>query len=430
MQHHYQKKTPLESENISIKTMSLFSILPERYQYFSFSDLSSFSQGIDYALFLIVSTQKAIDSFLKKELSNFDALIGENSCQIRALLFSSPEWNNNIFINNLISIRAQLELCHSRINGFKSDSAQLYFNTTLEKFILSNSIDVQICEKTIFLIMCFILTVSKEVTARNDISKPGKLKHLYANIPKKAASAIVENCQKKASAYSIKFLLSHIKRHIDSDYIFGNDILANHIKYDSSNRSALPCLLTSHAMLSSISIRKTLLAFKVHLFSEKNEYRDTLHLIFRGIGKIGNPLIFPSFKLIDQAEIDSSENLVVIEGNSLSHLSADLHQNFVLSEMNSLGASQIVLANGLFHPQYPESCEGAIDDLLSLPAVQYFSQELANIKGCSIENSSLFCIFHIYANNPSAELASKKHYILQYMAQTNSALAIGNAVAV
>lgn len=116
--------------------------------------------GLHEYLLLLVLAEEAMVAFREEELYKFDPLVGENSCQIRALKISLISSDNSFDISETLekivfarkSVNELLELVS--INSIDQ-------NKSLQCFLNIKSIDVELNCDLMFLIKSYILSIVK-----------------------------------------------------------------------------------------------------------------------------------------------------------------------------------------------------------------------------------------------------------------------------
>jgi hypothetical protein len=117
-----------------------------------------FRQQLQGYSFLIKSLLKAIEYLEEKEMHHFDALVGENACQIRALklcqITSSCIDSFSLKLPNLLSLK-------HKINGLLDNPITPYTGI-LQDFLIQHDLNVELSKDEVFIFDCFLLTMSKK----------------------------------------------------------------------------------------------------------------------------------------------------------------------------------------------------------------------------------------------------------------------------
>lgn len=114
----------------------------------------------------------ALKSFIKGNLINFDALVGENLCQIRAYknIHLANFWLNNSenkkklmrAVNTLTVYKIKIDAVANKweklVNGLKTYDKSLDGHETIEEFINRTNLYIELSEDIIYLISCYFLT--------------------------------------------------------------------------------------------------------------------------------------------------------------------------------------------------------------------------------------------------------------------------------
>ena len=130
---------------------------------------SRLENGLNEILLLLVAAEESIKSFQRGELDKFDPLVGENSCQIRAVKIALIASKKTFDAKRLLS-----EIAYSKkniIELLKSVDHLSVQEKSLKCCIESHDIDIFMSKDAIFLIKCYILSKVKVVGGKHRVIK-------------------------------------------------------------------------------------------------------------------------------------------------------------------------------------------------------------------------------------------------------------------
>lgn len=189
-------------ENPTIQKNFLSRLLP--YELSSKTNGSLKSGLKEYSL-LLEATRCAILALKNGNLEEFDAVVGENACQIRAVKIAMlfPK-----YMQTIQSLQNRVELAQQKIVQLtKTLDPLMKSGISLEKLLQEPGLDIDMTSDELFLIESYLLFIAKTVKpskasaplCRNDAADPKRLKQFEKdvsasftdNLVKKAASAFV-----------------------------------------------------------------------------------------------------------------------------------------------------------------------------------------------------------------------------------------------
>lgn len=165
----------------------------------------------EYSL-LLAATKQAMTLLRCGDLEQFDAVVGENACQIRAVKIAMmiPK-----YLSSADLIQAQVEKASQKIETLsKSLEPLMKRGISLEILLQEEDIDVPLTSDELFLIESFLLSVAKTVKAskassplcRNDAADPKKLKQFEKGVSASFTDNLVKKTRQLLSAASVAFV--------------------------------------------------------------------------------------------------------------------------------------------------------------------------------------------------------------------------------
>lgn len=369
-----------------------------------------YSKVLQLVKFFTQHAVSALEAFyIKENFYEFDPHVGENACQIRAYQIALIASNINKEIKYIIYRKIeQLSLLISKIEKdlphyqkLETTRQKIYGHyVTLEEFILKNKYYFEINETELFLILTKILTNYKAVTvqSKSNICYSRLTKDLGAS--KNTARELVHLYQVNISKISCGFILE----------------LANQLPYskldkdnfrvlqqsDDDGRIVLPCFWTMKAIYSHLVYKKILIMLVIKRIHNQKVIEEFI--------LTSSPSNNYNFSTAEETMLKNSEMpCFVIKGEVIyTQPEIELRQTFIM-RLQNLGIEKLFLLNAAIHPQYSGkklhslSSNPLIDYsqtlLLSPIEQEYFAlREQADYVGCSIRNSSLLYIYHMYCD--------------------------------
>ena len=374
---------------------------------------------IDLMKNLLKQFQQAIVFFEKKNLSQFDAQVGETLCQIRAYkVYYLTAYSPQSFLTTLFEVKKNVTQAITRLNTeaqnyqhfLKMHKSQrpdnIRASMTLTAFFLSLECAFSIPEDAFFIFISYFLcqyhlvdndniptainysSIAMDMSLSRSYSK--KLGHFY---------------QKKLSELSCNFMFELLTELPGKEDL--KSILPLFHRQSDEGRMVLPCYPVTEIIVLHMIENKANLMLLMDIETEHNKKR--ISLLLKGSKSLNN------FKLGSQQN-DAEEPCIVMYGSSVTH-------NIGINEILSVGIKEIILSNNAAHPQYSgvilsafrdnpfkalmDECREQISPL-NIEVVTSLSLHLIRMKklaekiGCTVNNQSLFLLKHIFCNTINA----------------------------
>lgn len=365
---------------------------------------------------LLFSIQEGLNCLMASKFNKFDALIGENSCQIRAYLFQYL-WQNNqelrdsaYLANIFLSIENALVSTQETIISLKTNKQDLSNNKftspqgmLLSDFLASNNVLLNLDKKLFIFFICYFLAKYTLVNNQGIHFGINYLKMCTElNFSKTLARRIVHLYQTEISKISyqfIKFLANEIS-FVKSYYAQAIDSLTF---IDDDGRTTLPCFLSMRIILEHLYLSNG--KIKIKIYKQNTDHSNKSILYEQSFSATLNHQMQ---KIIEQKKYPSVTFRGVCDENSFKE------SQFEEYPYNYL--EQCILASTANHPQYPGKklfylrdepfkyiAKSIKDTKLkqSLAAIQNefsFAKQWAQEVGCSLVFPKMFFITHIYAS--------------------------------
>ncbi|MFZ4773511.1 MAG: hypothetical protein ACOYK9_05925 [Chlamydiia bacterium] len=351
----------------------------------------------EYEALLAIAIQ-ALTYFQKGEYEKFDALVGENACQIRAICIAL------IALKNLIEfdlVLIQLAVVKERIafllteNFIKNLMAS---GISLNELMLKENLSLLLNFEVVFSILSFILTETK-VTIKKDetefsplIREKNDYKKLksFGEITTSFSDKFVTKSRKMLAELSTQFIQEITKELSDNNL---QRMLSDNFIQSKNSLISLPTFWTIKSFL--LTLKKESIPLFIHVkFMQKldDEIRfiDDELLFFETISSCSTePKMGASY---------NQNPIMVIQGITLIDSDLSRSKKEWRDRIFKHSITDIVLAVAADHRQYIEPEQNKIIDQLKDREYEYY-KALAKSEGFSLENPSTFFIQHIYLSS-------------------------------
>ena len=382
-------------------------------------DLYFFKSVVDFSL-------KGLEHFIQGNLSQFDAQVGENLCQIRAYRIAYI-WKNvlnssqlkNQFIEKINIVKEYQKKLDNVISyweeAVKHSTAynkELDGSEDINSFLDRHDIFLKLDEEIVFIISCFFLTYFNIRRENLPIAINLVLISKELNISKYRAKRLTHKYQQTVCKLGCDFIIK-IANELgeNSDYL---EILQKFYQISDEDRIVLPCYMASeiifhHCIKEKIPI--LLCAHRKDKSSKKIE--DIIYFLLVGCGDERH------FSLVSYEKYSTSYCMVISGDMEFELLEHPQRYTINFLKKNPL---KIILANTATHPQYSgkkllkyrNDPFLLLDDNEHTPNTIFHKENLIHMKnfavdvGCSKENPATFFLRHIYSSQVDAEVNNLK----------------------
>ena len=336
----------------------------------------------------IKAAKRALIDFQQGNLPSFDALVGENACELRAACVLDLWEQKKDLDPEVEAALAQLSAAEASLEDLKKQE-EIFSKKEefpdLHAFCAQYKLDVPLSERMLFLAQAFMLCVTSEKGLR---TKPSALKAFSPALSDALCKKLVSKAQKSLSAFSVHYLqaeASQLKPRLQC--LVQNPFVLT----DVQGRCATPCFFGLEVVFHRLWQKKQPILFKV---ISKNDEAPLFFLFQPG----ESPLSYVPVSL-DQAAPDTAA--MVFEGTSSSSKPQEL-----LPVLNRLTPYGIFMMNNAQHPQYFGSAKRSqiawdrIDDPAIKKAAKsaFYIWNAFALGGCSANNKSFFLIEHSFCD--------------------------------
>lgn len=377
--------------------------------------------AVDKYKIIVDIALKAIQQFLAGHLTEFDALVGENACQIRASMFAN--------LANLIlsqpKVKLEVETHMNALAEVNRKLAALVMPEARAKMSLKDLLDQNHLLPLLptmlqSVTLAYILTATKvsgvttfrlqglkiikdrgsdrTVPAQLPLRLYGKeeVERMGPNLILSALSKALDNCARiKLAASSIAYVKAEAEWLAEAE---DKELLAmvtgTNIKTDQCGRACIPCFAGLNVLMRSALVKRVPLLLKVtriDVSTAKTVDSQALTILYRSSAD-GR-----SFQAVEDAEqsLKEQQAVIVIEGFSvMDHASTSVEAFY--KTFRAKNVIEIVLGNAARHAQYPGTLKNEIPPIGDGRLNRY--KEMAEQEGLGEAIPSLFDIDHIYCD--------------------------------
>ena len=337
--------------------------------------------GIAEFQLLVRSLQMALCAFQEGNLEQFDGLVGENACQIRALWVVLLSENHKINFNELLSLIDSVNLKISQL------IENNLIKVSLKEVLISGELDILIPQDAWNLLQFYLLTQIKvRRGSKSERRETMDLKQLQllGDVTVSFAKKLISKLRKEVAAGSVA-LIKQYSPLIDSEV--WNALVVHH----NECWACVPMFLTYQTILSTLQQHNIPIVIHVRFHLHEDQYEALEEAYFYYMPVDGQ------YRLVEPSEEILSRSALLIQGMVAASKREELPS---LEEwkrgFDTFPLATVILAGAADHRQYPDSSH---DHLFELIAEEQFYElkNLAKQEGFSIDNPSTFLIQHVYA---------------------------------
>lgn len=348
--------------------------------------------GLKEYILLLTALEHAMKSLQTGSLKDFDPLVGENACQIRALKLALIIDKFPIQIEELLN-----KTYHSREKSYalyNSISKTNRNNLSLKDIIDNEKIEIELTHNEFFLVKCFLLTKVKTVKpfkidsplVKNEYTDTKKIKEI-GNVGSMFADNLVKILREKVATSSVAFV-----QQLANSFPFQEGIIQMvSSKYSIKHKGleCLPCFWTTWILMQQAQINKTPIALKVQQRAKDRNY-EVIHeiTIFFKASSDG-------YVETDYSAFDYNSAALVLFGSSCRESNAFPDKEVWRQELLECNPIDLILAYAATHRQYPDETKNHLIFDIQDKNYDYYKQK-AQEWGCCLENPSRFFLAHAY----------------------------------
>ncbi len=351
--------------------------------------------GLKEYLLLLIAVEQAMNSLQQGELKNFDPLVGENACQIRAvkiaLIIRNRSVNVDSILHNIKTAKTNIEIFLCRVSNFAN------LEMSLKDYIETEKIDIVLNEDELFLVKSFILTKTKVVQPFFKLDKPlvenaytdsKKIKEI-SEVGSSFSGDLVKNLRKKLSASSVSFVQELTG---ESDSLTpGEKLLSNQFVIIHNGLMCLPYYRATWVLMKQALSNNIPIALLAQQIAKDQDYKiiQKTAIFFQatpqGYQEISRDLLDPEMPV-----------LTLIGSTCRDFIKLPTKEDWT-QELLAQSPIDLVLAYAAAHRQYPDDSKDQL--LLEMLDEDYeYHKVKAQEWGCSLENPSRFFLTHAFCD--------------------------------
>lgn len=365
--------------------------------------------GLKEYQLLVNCAKDALTALQKGDLSQFDPLVGENACQIRAIelafIFSNTALDFTESLNELCSIGRHLD---QLIN----------YHCLIPKSIISlaNLIDEEgltfpLTNYEALCIQFHLLTVAKESIRKEALflfsptnsnrSAIEKIK-TFGCVSNRFAEQLIHATRKRISEDSVLFVRSLADTLLDSDpdkTMLSERFIYKHKGAINYELACLPCYWTMRILMRAAFKQDIPLIIKAVQKAKDRDYETVNEAIF---------CFLPSpdgYKRVSLDSLDSDSASFIMYGATCAdfdELPSRSNWEKAILEINPI---DLILAATAAHPQYPGNGERELLSDVHDAEYERYKQKAVEW-GCSLKNPSRLLPIHFYCDRMENLLAN------------------------
>ncbi len=363
----------------------------------------------------------SLRDFLDNKLENFDAQVSDNLCQVRAcqLIDLALKIKNDdlsaIRITLVSSMRMQHEcdkmlLRYNELLNIRKSSYDPEYNKniSLDDFLVNSKLCLKVSFIEYYLFQTYILSKYK-VILNFGISTGVRVERIcfaWSIRSKRLISKVIKKFQRNISFVSCSYVLSMISK----NDVCCNSLLGELYKMDEVGRHVIACYEVTKLLLEYCIENQRFVSFTIHRLTPNQN--DIIRLIFKGSRK------YKRFVFISEGLSKSCEDGAVCFQGLTKYVDGVFEsKNNYISRLLNVGVIAVILANMAQHPQYAglklndlknNPYEKILSNINDDKIKEYFftrqkefndNKLLAEKLGCSINNSSLFLLTHVFSES-------------------------------
>ncbi len=345
----------------------------------------------EYSL-LLVAMEQTIAALKMGDFEQFDAVVGENACQIRSVKIAMIAQK---CLNSVEPILSKINDAKRTIEGLRLEPL-MKRGISLEGLLKEEKLDVALSFDELFLIESFLLSVAKTVETakpefplfRNDAAAPNKLERFQIDVTTTYKKQLVKRVRQLLSKASVTFVQEQarslndrqLERMCSDEFVFNYD-------------NWLPCIpmfWTYKTLLLSAREQGIPIVIYAKFLAkdQENKVVDEECIFFKPKG-------VKAYEAFTPDEADLEKVAIVVQGILCAN-TADLPtKDQWRQEFTAQKPDDVILAGAADHRQYPDAAEDRRIEALGDKEFESY-KEMASSKGYTEKNPTMFFIQHVY----------------------------------
>lgn len=350
--------------------------------------------GIKEYLLLLVAAEKSMKSLSLRRLKDFDPLVGENACQIRAVKLALII-RSGLF--NIDQLSQAIEQAKNKVLDLLNSPAMLLSSgISLKDVLKSEQLDITINPSEAFLIKSYILTKVKILLPpneerpliKNERTDTKKIKEI-SEVGSMFAGDFVKFLREKMSATSVRFVQELAK----DGFLAGAATQQLSDRYLVKHRGldCLPCFATARVLMhQAVRYQLPIVMFVEQRAKDQNCTTVEKSALFFQATPEG-------YVRVEYSNMDPQAPALFFLGSTIGTNSGLLEKDSWIKELSEKGPVDLILAYAAAHRQYPNPSDEALLSEVKDLEYEYYKTK-ANEWGCSLENPSCFFLSHAFCD--------------------------------
>lgn len=351
-------------------------------------------KGLEEYEFLLLISISAAKNLKNGELEKFDALVGENACQIRAIKIALIASEDLSYLEDLLERLHASFIITEKLLAENSIQSLMHSDVSLKEVIDLYGLDIQLNEDEMFFIQSHVLSEMKECLSdkgsiislcKEERSNPNKLRFVTPKVSSSFLKYLAGKIKNLLSESSVSFVTKTAKNLKDPLLL---QRLLEGVKYYNT-RACTPMFWTYKTLLSLA--RKENIPIILHA-KFLNEIDNSLQIMEERFLYFKNCPDKQEYIQMNPTEEDLMMPACIVEGVVYSQdQSLQARQEWV-NFLNDYSVFDIILAGAAHHRQYPSQ-----ELSLHIPDIEFENyKKMASENGFSLDNPKTFFIRHVY----------------------------------
>lgn len=371
---------------------------PQYIKQFNSMKKNEVESAVNMIKFIARFCIKACKAFKNSKLQKFDALVGENACQLRTskIVDSAQKFLvDKSFQTQIDQVMegagriAQMSVTPSK----KKTSFEEFFREQIQTLDLGK--DLQ------FIVQSYLLTYTKssqqESQGSEVVDKTDAQKLIKFGLLKNKAIKIVSDIQERLARDSVIYIIEQGDELEPTEENLFVKRRAKYLRKDSNGRLCSPCFYSFDICFKRVLEKGQSIVFVIHRYDSKRKKIDTVKIHY-GVKE-------NAFEIQKDEEKFSSEAVMVIEGISVDEKNKTVTSIEFVQKFDEKGPMLIMMANAAQHSLYPSKLSHVI--IPGDERLEDLAEEAGQI-GCSMKNPCLFLAEHIYADTLEYAMQGEK----------------------
>lgn len=341
-------------------------------------------------LFLVKNLLKTINLLKKDEFNQFDPLIGDNACHIRALKICMS------FSNCLTSFLCSLSEIENVKNSIDNliDRNEIPVQGSLVDFLVKKKLTIELSNDELFIIGCHLLTIVKKFLPAkadrplllNETTTPLALKDLGVNISGQFSRNLVNHLRQFIASASVEYMRQEVR------FVSCSEVASTMISSDQTFvHNKLQCI---SIFWSTLIMMERTLQLKIPIILTADQKASDNYRTINQTSVLLKP-IENYYSKVDPKREDLDQVAIIIKGTSCRPYSEQKSKQNWINELLKHQPIDLFLASSANHRQFPDPSQDYLITRYANPKFEEYRQKSIQW-GCCLDNPSLFFIFHVY----------------------------------